>query len=351
MLSIAMSDPGTRGVRRLAAAAARHLPVMGRVIHQRNRLAAELAATQSRLREREALLQSRDEELGRLRELLGGGARAVQFVPLGHYYSPVPSLEEIERDRARLFGPPPRELPGIELNEQGQLELLRSFANLYQELPFPIDREPGLRYWFDNPSYSYSDAIFLYCMLRHARPRRIVEVGCGYSSCVILDTNERFLGDRARCTFVDPYPDLLLDLLREGDLARVRLLRSRLQDVPLKEFLGLEANDVLVVDSTHVAKVGSDVQHLFNEILPRLRSGVYVHFHDVFYPFEYPEEWIREGRAWTEAYLLRAFLAFNREFEIVAFNTYLERFHRQWFERHMPLCLRNEGASIWLRRR
>lgn len=95
MLSIAMSDPGTRGVRRLAAAAARHLPVMGRVIHQRNRLAAELAATQSRLREREALLQSRDEELGRLRELLGGGARAVQFVPLGHYYSPVPSLEEI----------------------------------------------------------------------------------------------------------------------------------------------------------------------------------------------------------------------------------------------------------------
>ncbi len=351
MLSIAMSDPGTRGVRRLAAAAARHLPVMGRVIHQRNRLAAELAATQSRLREREALLQSRDEELGRLRELLGGGARAVQFVPLGHYYSPVPSLEEIERDRARLFGPPPRELPGIELNEQGQLELLRSFANLYQELPFPIDREPGLRYWFDNPSYSYSDAIFLYCMLRHARPRRIVEVGCGYSSCVILDTDERFLGDRARCTFVDPYPDLLLDLLREGDLARVRLLRSRLQDVPLKEFLGLEANDVLVVDSTHVAKVGSDVQHLFNEILPRLRSGVYVHFHDVFYPFEYPEEWIREGRAWTEAYLLRAFLAFNREFEIVAFNTYLERFHRQWFERHMPLCLRNEGASIWLRRR
>ena len=255
------------------------------------------------------------------------------------------------RVRARLFGPPPRELPGIELNEQGQLELLRSFANLYQELPFPIDREPGLRYWFDNPSYSYSDAIFLYCMLRHARPRRIVEVGCGYSSCVILDTDERFLGDRARCTFVDPYPDLLLDLLREGDLARVRLLRSRLQDVPLKEFLGLEANDVLVVDSTHVAKVGSDVQHLFNEILPRLRSGVYVHFHDVFYPFEYPEEWIREGRAWTEAYLLRAFLAFNREFEIVAFNTYLERFHRQWFERHMPLCLRNEGASIWLRRR
>jgi predicted O-methyltransferase YrrM len=347
-----VADLGTSGsTRRLAAAVARHLPVMGRVIEQRNRLAAELVATQARLREREGLLQRRDEELGRLRELLGAGARAVQFVPLGHYYSPVPSLEEIERDRDRLFGPPPRELPGVDLNEPGQLELLRSFADFYRELPFPVHRQPGWRYWFDNPAYSYSDAIFLYCMLRHARPRRIVEVGCGYSSCVILDTNERFLAGRARCTFIDPYPELLLELLREGDLGQVRLLRSRLQDVPLNELLDLEPDDVLLVDSTHVAKAGSDVQHLFNEVLPRLPSGVYVHFHDVFYPFEYPEDWIREGRAWTEAYLLRAFLTFNREFEIVAFNTYLERFHREWFERHMPLCLRNEGASIWLRRR
>ncbi len=347
-----VTDLGTSGsIRRLAAAVARRLPVMGRVIEQRNRLATELAATQVRLREREALLQRRDEELQWLRELVGAGARAVQFVPLGHYYSPVPSPEEIERDRGRLFGPPPRELPGIDLNESGQLELLRSFAGFYRELPFPVDREPELRYWFDNPSYSYSDAIFLYCMLRYARPRRVVEAGCGYSSCVILDTNERFLAGRAHCTFVDPYPDLLLGLLREGDLARVRLLRSRLQDVPLAEFLALEADDILVVDSTHVAKIGSDVQHLFNEVLPRLPRGVYVHFHDVFHPFEYPEDWIREGRAWTEAYLLRAFLAFNHEFEIVASNTYLERFHREWFERHMPLCLRNEGASIWLRRR
>ncbi|HLH69016.1 MAG TPA: class I SAM-dependent methyltransferase [Candidatus Dormibacteraeota bacterium] len=335
----------------MAVATARRLPLLGRVIHQRNQLAAELASARARLQEQEALLRRQGEELQRLREQLGADASAVQFVPPGHYYSPVPSLEEVERDRARIFSPPPRELPGIDLNEERQLELLRSFLDFYRELPFPVHRRPELRYWFENPAYSYSDAIFLYCMLRHARPRRIVEVGCGYSSCAILDTNERFLSSRASCTFIDPYPDLLLGLLRESDLARVRLLRSRLQDVPLTEFLDLEGGDVLVVDSTHVVKVGSDVQHLFNEILPRLRRGVYVHFHDVFYPFEYPEEWVREGRAWTEAYLLRAFLAFNREFEIVAFNTYLERFHRPWFERHMPLCLRNEGGSVWVRRR
>src|SRR5579875_453538 len=351
MLAIA-ADHGRRGsTRRLAAAAAKRLPLLGRVVHQRNQLAAELEKAQGRHREREALIRHQEEELQQLREQLGGNAMTVQFVPPGHYYSPLPSLEEIERDRARLFGPPPRELPGVDLNEQGQLDLLHSFLDFYRELPFPIDRQPELRYWFENPAYSYSDAIFLYCMLRHAQPQRVVEVGCGYSSCAILDTNERFLSSRARCTFIDPYPDLLLSLLREDDLDKNRFLRSRLQDVPLSQFLDLEGGDVLVVDSTHVMKVGSDVQYLFNEILPRLRRGVYVHFHDVFYPFEYPEEWVREGRAWTEAYLLRAFLAFNREFEIVAFNTYLERFHRPWFERHMPLCLRNEGGSVWVRRR
>jgi len=70
----------------------------------------------------------------------------------------------------------------------------------------------------------------------------------------------------------------------------------------------------------------------------------------VFYPFEYPRDWIYAGRAWTEAYLLRAFLSFNREFEIVLFNTFLERFHRDLFATRFPLCLRNTGGSIWLRR-
>ena len=115
-------------------------------------------------------------------------------------------------------------------------------------------------------------------------------------------------------------------------------------------FATLEENDILFIDSTHVAKIGSDVNYLFFEVLPRLRAGVYVHVHDIFHPFEYPRAWIYEGRAWTEAYMLRAFLTFNTAFEIVLFNTFLERFHRERFAHKMPLCLRNEGGSIWLRR-
>jgi hypothetical protein len=182
------------------------------------------------------------------------------------------------------------------------------------------------------------------------QPKRIVEVGSGFSSCVILDTAELFLDGKVECTFVEPYPERLLSLLRLEDRGRVQILVKRVQDVGLESFLALERNDILFIDSSHVAKIGNDVNYLLGEVLPRLRPGVYVHVHDIFYPFEYPESWIREGRSWNEAYILRAFLAFNLAFEIVLFNTFLERFHRGIFEREMPLCLRNEGGSIWLQR-
>ena len=88
---------------------------------------------------------------------------------------------------------------------------------------------------------------------------------------------------------------------------------------------------------------------IFAEILPALRSGVFVHFHDIFYPFEYPRYWIDEGRAWNEAYMLRCFLQDNSAFSIELWNQFLAEFNRPWFERHMPMCLRNTGASLWLR--
>src|SRR5262245_14328155 len=160
----------------------------------------------------------------------------------------------------------------------------------------------------------------------------------------------RLFDNRIACTFVDPYPQFLRWLLRDDDLGRIEILDRGLQGITLDLFRTLESNDILFIDSTHVAKVGSDVNYIFAEILPTLRPGVYVHFHDIFYPFEYPKEWIYDGHAWNEAYLLRAFLTFNRAYEIVLFNTFLEHFHRDRFLRKMPLCLENEGGSIWLRR-
>jgi hypothetical protein len=274
--------------------------------------------------------------------------------PPGHFYSPEVDWAEVQKRRAQIFDPE-REVPGIDFRLEEQVRLVESFAAFYEEQPFPCEAQdppqayPHTRYHFENPAYSYTDAIFLYCMLRHLRPKRLIEIGSGYSSCVTLDTNELFLEGRLRSTFVDPYPELLRSLLRPEDAQKIEIVPSQVQDLPLQRFQELEANDVLLIDSTHVSKTGSDVNHLVCEVLPRLKPGVHVHFHDIFYPFEYPESWLEEGRSWNEAYLLKAFLQFNPTFEIVLMSSLMHLRHPELMRR-FPLTLRNHGGNLWIRR-
>jgi hypothetical protein len=167
----------------------------------------------------------------------------------------------------------------------------------------------------------------------------------------MLDTNEHFLGGRCRLTFIEPYPDhRLLELTTAADHSRFVLIRSKVQTLDPAVFERLESGDMLFIDSSHVAKAGSDVNFLVFEVLPRLAPGVLVHFHDIWYPFEYPREWLDEGRAWNESYLIRAFLMFNPAFNIVLHNAYLTLFHQDYLAGAMPLYLKDKGGSLWLRR-
>jgi hypothetical protein len=330
-------------LRKVFRAAARLAPVLRTLIAQRDALLASHVALEAERSELAA-------ELAVARAEIAQRDRARGFVAPGHFYSPIPDFAALEHDAARLFpDPPPRALPGIDLREAEQRCLIERLAAFYAEIPFLPEPQPGLRYAFENGAFSYADAIFLYLQLRDLRPRRIIEIGSGHSSCAILDTADRFLDDQAAITFIEPYPDLLRTLLRPGDEERVTILPVPLQSVPLDTFASLETNDILFVDSTHVGKIGSDVLHLFNVIIPALRPGVRIHFHDVFYPFEYPQYWFAEGRAWNEAYFIRAFLQFNKRFQIELWNHLLLTFHPDFFAKHMPLCLRNPGASLWIR--
>ena len=272
------------------------------------------------------------------------------WVPPGHFHSPIPSIDEVKFNEKEIFNSIPREIPGIDLNEQEQINLFTKFKQYYKEQPFKAHKKENLRYFFENPSYSYSDAIFLYCMVRHAQPKKIIEVGSGYSSCVILDTNELFFNNAISCTFIDPYPELLHSLIKDSDKDRIEIIPKKLQDVEINKFSELSAGDILFIDSTHVSKINSDVNCIFFKILPYINSGVYIHFHDVFYPFEYPKKWIYEGIAWNEDYILRAFLQYNNAFKIIFFNTFLEHFYEDRFINEIPLCMKNKGGSIWIKK-
>jgi hypothetical protein len=280
----------------------------------------------------------------------GALTEPVRFVPAGHYYSPIPNMEEVRKDDQKIFGSVPALIPGLDMHEPAQLRLLNEFVAYYNTMPFKAHKQDGLRYHFENPSYAYSDAIMLHCMIRHLKPKRLIEVGSGYSSCVTLDTNEHFFDGAIDTTFIEPYPDLFMSLITDSDKDAITIIPTRLQDVDLTVFDALQANDILFIDSTHVSKIHSDVNYIVFEILPRLAPGVYIHFHDIFYPFEYPKVWIYEGRAWNEAYLLRAFLQYNSKFSLVLMNTYLAHFHGSFFQHNMPLCLTNTGGSIWIRK-
>ncbi|MCE2861065.1 MAG: hypothetical protein RIR76_1101 [Verrucomicrobiota bacterium] len=283
-----------------------------------------------------------------LAELKSAHADWVRFFPPGHFYSPLPSREETAEAFARGgFGPP---FPGVDLNEAGQVERLERFAGWYAEQPFPEEAAPGRRFHLANPSYGHFDAIMLYAMLREARPRRIIEVGSGFSSAAMLDLNEHVLGGAVDFTFIDPDMRRLRPLLREGDAGRVTLVERRVQEVPLETFAALGAGDVLFIDSSHVSKIGSDVNRLYFDVLPALAPGVLIHIHDVAGNLEYPREWFDEGRAWNEQYLLRAFLMHNAAYRIELFTGWLFNTRHAWFRERMPLCARGGGGQLWLRK-
>lgn len=286
----------------------------------------------------------RARELGLPQDTTPGSMPYLRFYPPGHFYSPVPDINDVERDAGRIFGHAD-DLPGVVLHETEQLELFSRLCHLARGVPLP--REAG-GYFKENTNYGVGDALMLQSMLRLFRPKRYVEVGSGWTTALAVDTNESFLDGAMTITAIDPS----CEVLRSTHVppGSVEILEQPVQDVALGVFGELGENDMLFVDCSHVVKVGSDAHHIVTRILPELAEGVHVHIHDMFWPFEYLRHWVLEGRAWNEAYLVHAFLLFNDAFEIELFNHWLAERHRDLIERELPAMLENPGGALWLRR-
>jgi hypothetical protein len=272
------------------------------------------------------------------------------WAPPGHFYSPIVDTSQV---LDRLSVDPNRELAGVDLGISRQWQVYEQLSPILRDVSFAVDeagaRSVGSRYFSENPAFGDGDAAIFEAVMRHLRPSRIVELGCGHSSACLLDTRDRYLGPEVAITFVDPLPQLLESLIRDVDRESIRILPTKTQDLPLDLISGLNESDILFVDSTHVAKTGSDVLRIFHEILPTVKPGVWIHLHDHFAGFEYPRSWVSEGRSWNEQYLTRAFLQFNQHFEIALWPQLLHSIDSERFFQDVPRRV-NVGGSLWLRR-
>ena len=197
----------------------------------------------------------------------------LKFAPIGHYYSPLPDLEDVRTRRDVLFRRDLESCPGVNLREQEQMDLLAQFSNYFSEMPFPENKHSSQRYYFSNDFFCHGDTIILYSLIRHFKPGKIVEVGSGFSSAAMLDVNDLFFDKKVKFKFIEPYPERLLSLLSGSDKVNHTLIIKNLQEIPLAEFMELQRNNIVFVDTSHVVKIGSDVKYFLFEVLPGFEQG------------------------------------------------------------------------------
>lgn len=270
--------------------------------------------------------------------------------PVGHFYSPIADPQDIQSRRDVIFRPRTG-TPGVDYRIDDQLGLIETLKPYVAQIAYPIEKPSDpTTYFYGNDQYPVLDADFLYAALCHFQPKNMIEVGSGFSSLITADVNRRVLDGAINFTCVEPYPR---QFLLDGVDGISQLVVSKVEDLDLSFFDQLGDGDILFIDSSHVSKVGSDVNYLFFEVIPRLRPGVMVHIHDIFLPDEYPEQWaLHQNRNWNEQYVLQAFLQYNSEWDVLWAAHLMGTRHtkevRQVFGRYPDL---GGGGSFWIKRR
>jgi predicted O-methyltransferase YrrM len=241
-----------------------------------------------------------------------------------------------------------RVLPGFSLHESKILALVDRLSVYASELKdVPLEKTGGAEFWFNNSSYQDGDAASLYCMIRHFKPRRIIEVGCGFSSRVmsIAARKNASEGSPIHCQFIEPYPTerMLMDRLAGP------LLEKKVQDVSLDVFQELDSGDMLFIDTSHVLKTQNDCCYEYLQVVPSLKPGVLIHVHDIFTPYDYPAEWILHNQfAFNEQYALECLLSGNPRTEVLLPLYWLYKDHPE----HAAKIFRSSSirsAAFWFR--
>lgn len=239
--------------------------------------------------------------------------------PDGHFYSPIVDPSSIEESR---IWPPPNEACqplGIDFSPDSHENILREiFPRYIAEYSYPENAESvqsPTQFYTQNSQFSWLDSRLLFVLLNHWKPKRLIEVGSGFSSLLAADVSHRMMSDAMDVICIEPYPREFLETEVPGI---TQVVKQKVEDLPFDFFSSLQSGDVLFIDSSHVSKTGSDVNYLFFEVLPRLAAGVRIHVHDIFFPLDYPKSWVlEEKRSWNEQYVLRALLMYTNAFRVL----------------------------------
>jgi predicted O-methyltransferase YrrM len=271
-----------------------------------------------------------------------------------HFYSPIPDTKELA-EKNELWRKEPQ-LVSIDMNQQSQLCLLEEVFTQYKsEFNFVINKTDNPHeFYLNNGGFGLEDAEVLHCMIRHFKPKTIIEVGAGHSTFLsaracLMNQKE---GCPGRLISIEPYPR---EAHKKGFPGLDRLIIQKVEELEANFFEQLAENDILFIDSSHVVRIGNDVNFLYLEVLPRLKKGVIVHIHDIFFPYHYPKEWVVDKLIfYTEQYLLQAFLCLNRAYEVVFGNyymlsKYLDKMHAV-FAHPQGYRQRNIPNSFWIRK-
>jgi len=279
----------------------------------------------------------------------------------GHFYSVIPSITKDYSNNEPIFS-------NLDFNETSHTTILNDLPTYLTrfDTEFGVEnnsnlstivnqRHTELKYSLMNGAFEWMDARLLHYFLQKNHPKKLIEIGSGNSTLMAHNTNMMFnLNIEIIC--IEPYPSDYLKVLH--DKGHIQLIQSKLEDIDLTMFTLLEENDILFIDSSHVLKLNSDVLFYFTKIFPLVKKGVLVHIHDIFFPNDYPLEWLKEGRFWNEQYFLYVFLQYNTKYKIEFCNSYaLFKYHNQLKElqkdcyemRYQFSMTVFGGGSIWIR--
>lgn len=268
--------------------------------------------------------------------------------PSGHFYSPIPSTNDINFGLLNKEVGTNELLNSISLNKSEMLEIARELLQSAFLYEIQINNKSSLYDPSTALAFGPRDALILYSMIKKFKPRNIFEIGSGESTAIMLDAKNANNLD-TKIISIEPYPQYLNEKLGTH-LKKIQLLESPVQQIDPKIFLNIQKNDLLFIDSSHVLKIGSDVQFIFNQVLPILPKGALIHFHDIIWPFEYHQTWLKQKIFWNEAYFLRALLTNSNRYEIVLFSSFFEKHLLNQVGVNYPELYKiGDSGSIYLR--